>query len=153
GIIELSIGYRYHPNFWQRTTWLMHDPYRGEIFDRVMLYTKLSHFEDSDPDIISVGDSSGFFGLQSTIVNRYTHGKKYLSLNTGANYAYEGYEAVAEYMLQRSKKLKWVVIYVYPQLLPVPYIIKLADLAPIVHDSLVGVKSYVTPPSAFLSPY
>jgi hypothetical protein len=153
GAIELVIELRYHPGFWQRTTWLMFDPYRGEIFDRVMLWEKLSHFENSDPQIISVGDSSGFFGIQSTIVNRYTRGVRYLSLNTGANYAYEGYRAVAEYMLKRSSHLKYVVIYVYPQLIPEPYIIKLADLAPIVNDALVGTKSWLTPPSAFLSPY
>src|SRR5258708_7404689 len=97
GAVELAIYAWYHPTFWQRTTWLMRDPYRGEIFDRVMLYTRLGHFEDSRPNIISVGDSSGFFALQSKIVNRYTHGVKYLSLNTGANYAYQGYKAVAEY--------------------------------------------------------
>lgn len=154
GVVELAIYLRYHPTFWQRTTWLMRDPYRGEIFDRVMLYTRLGHFENSQPNIISVGDSSGFFALQSKIVNRYTHGVKYLSLNTGANYAYDGYKGVAEYMLKRSKgSIKYVVIYFYPQIAPVPLIISLADLAPIVHDALVGPKSFLTPPSAFLSPY
>jgi len=153
GSIELAIELRYHPDFWERTTWLMYDPYRGETFDRVMLWEKLSHFEDSDPQIISVGDSSGFFAIQSTIVNRYTHGVRYLSLNTGANYAYQGYRSVAEYMLERSPHLKYVVIYVFPELLPEPHIIELADLAPIVRSNLVGLKSMITPPSAFLSPY
>lgn len=153
GTIEVTIQLRYHPDFWERTTWLMYDPYRGEIFDRVLLWEKLSHFENSDPQIISVGDSSGFFGIQSTIVNRYTNGVRYLSLNTGANYAYQGYRAVAEYMLKRSPHLKYVVLYVFPELLPSPHVIEVADLAPIVHDSLVGLKARMTPPSAFLSPY
>src|SRR4051794_18093440 len=81
GVVELAIHLRYHPGFWPKTTWLMHDPYKGEVFDRVVVYQKLSHFEDSNPEIISVGDSSGFFGLQSRIVNRFTNGHKFISLN------------------------------------------------------------------------
>jgi len=152
-VVEVAIQLRYRPDFWQKTTWLMHDPYRGELFDRVEMYIRLSHLEDSDPEIISVGDSSGFFSLQSTIVNRYTNGHKFLSLNTGANQAFVGYQAIAEYMLRRSKKVKYVVLYLFPQLLPQEWVIARADLGPITEDSLVSLKSRVTPPSAFLSPY
>ena len=153
GAVELGIELRYHPGFWQKTTWLMHDPYRGEIFDRVELYERLSRLEDSDPDIISVGDSSGFFSLQSTIVNRYTFAHKFLSLNTGANQAFVGYQGIAEYMLRRSAHIKYVVLYIFPHLLPEEQVLKVADLGPITEDDLVSWKSYVTPPSAFLSPY
>ena len=153
GAIELAIDLKYRPGFWQKTTWLLHDPYRREIFDRSELYLRLSHLEDSEPDIISVGDSSGFFSLQSTIVNRYTHGLKFLSLNTGANQAYVGYQGISEYMLRRSQHIKYVVLYVFPQLLPQEIVFAAADLGPITYDDLVSVKSYVTPPSGFLSPY
>jgi hypothetical protein len=153
-LVEAALALTYQPNFWQRTTWLVHDPYRGEPFDRVMLFERLSNLEDTQPEIISVGDSSGFFGLQSTIINRYTNGVRYLSLNTGANYAYLGYRSVAQYMLSKpNSRIKWVVIYVYPQLLPEQEIIDLAKLAPYVYDTMVGPLSIVTPPSAFLSPY
>lgn len=153
GAIELVIQLRYQPNFWQKTTWLMHDPYKGEPFDRTELYIRLSQLEDSDPDIISVGDSSGFFSLQSRIVNRHLDGAKFISLNTGANQAYIGYSAIAEYMLRRSKHIKYVVLYVFPGLLPQEGVIQLADLGPITEDDLVSTRSYLTPPSAFLSPY
>jgi hypothetical protein len=153
GAIELAIQLHYRPGFWQKTTWLMHDPYRNEIFDRGELYLRLSHLEDSDPDIISVGDSSGFFSLQSTVVNRYTRALKFISLNTGANQAYVGYQGIAEYMLRRSRNLKYVILYVFPQLLPQEIVFAAADLAPITYDDLVSLKSRVTPPSAFLSPY
>jgi hypothetical protein len=153
GAFEIVVDLKFRPGFWQKTTWLLHDPYRGEIFDRSELYLRLSHLEDSEPDIISVGDSSGFFSLQSTIVNRYTHGLKFISFNTGANQAYIGYQGIAEYMLQRSHHIKYVVLYVYPQLLPQGIVFAAADLGPITYDDLVSVKSYVTPPSAFLSPY
>lgn len=152
-IIELALQFTYRPSFWQKTTWLMRDPYRAELFDRTQLYTRLSHLEDIDPDIISVGDSSGFFSLQSKVVSRFTGGLKFLSLNTGANHAFIGYQAIAEYMLRRSKKIKYVVLYLYPQLLPEPEVIRVADLGPITYDSLASIRSYLMPPSAFLSPY
>ena len=153
GLVELTLYLAYHPDFWRRTTWLMHDPYRPELFDRVELYLRLSHLEDSDPDIISVGDSSGFFSLQSKVVNRFTGGTKFLSLNTGANQAFIGYRGIAEYMLRRSKHIKYVVLYIYPQLLPQEPVIQVADLGPITYDDLASVRSYLTPPSAFLAPY
>ena len=152
-IIEVCIGVVYKPAFWQRTTYLMYDPYIGENFDRVELYVRLSHLQDSNPDIISVGDSSGFFSLQSRVINRYMDGLKFLSLNTGANMAYAGYQGIAEYMLRRSDRIKYVVLYLYPQLLPQEGLFQVADLGPIVHEDLDGTTSYVTPPSAFLSPY
>ncbi|HZL59467.1 MAG TPA: hypothetical protein VFC38_07180 [Stellaceae bacterium] len=117
------------------------------------MYERLSHLEDSEPDIISVGDSSGFFSLQSTIVNRYTNGLKFLSLNTGANQAFIGYQAIAEYMLRRSSHIKYIVLYLYPQLVPSDIVLSVADLGPITYEDLVSLKSSATPPSAFLSPY
>jgi hypothetical protein len=151
--VEAVVHFAFHPTFWQKTAWLMHDPYRSEIFDRNELYIRLSHLEDSDPDVISVGDSSGFFSLQSKVVNHYSGGLKFLSLNTGANQAYSGYLGIAEYMLQRSKHLKYVVLYIYPQLLPEEEVIRVADLGPIVRENLASVRAYVTPPSAALSAY
>jgi len=152
--VELGIQLNYQPDFWQKTTWLLHDPYHGEPFDRVMLYERLSNLADTRPEIVSVGDSSGFFSLQSKIVNRYTHGVPYLSLNTGANYAYLGYRAMAEYMLRRpNSRIKWVVLYVWAQHFPDEHSLNLGSLSPYVYDTLVGPLSLLTPPSAFLSPY
>ena len=71
-VVEVVTQLRYRPNLWQKTTWLMHDPYRVELFDRVEMYIRLSNLEDSDHEIISVGDSSGFFRCNrpSSIVTR-----------------------------------------------------------------------------------
>src|SRR5205823_4346972 len=118
-LVELGIHLKYHPTFWEKTTWLLHDPYRGEHFDRVIVAEKLSNLLDLDADIISVGDSSGFFSLQPTIVNRYLHGLKYVNLSTGANQAYDGYRAIAEFALRRSPNIKYVVLYIFPLLVPV----------------------------------
>jgi hypothetical protein len=153
--IEFTIQIIYRPSFWQKTTWLMHDPYRywGEVADRDFTFEKLRNVENSDPEIISVGDSSGFFSIQSKIVNHYTDGHKYLSLNTGANDAYDGYKGIAEYMLRRSPHLRYVVLYLFPHILPSEVVLDQADLGPILNSDLVGTKSLVTPPSAGFSPY
>ena len=143
-IVEFAIDITWRPTFWQKSTWLMHDAYHGgEIFDRLEMSTRLSALLDNDPDIISVGDSSGFFSLQSTVVNRFTGGLKFLSFNTGANQAFIGYQAIAEYALQRAKNIKYVVLYVFPQLLPQEPVIGAADLGPITYDDLVGARSYI----------
>ena len=153
GTIELAIDLRFHPDFWQRSTHLLYDPYRGEPFDRSELVTRLRNVEDSEPDIISVGDSSGLFSLQPTIINRYLDGWKYVDLNTGGTHAYDGYYAIAEYMLRRSHHIKYVVLYVFPVYLPQPCVFAGADLGPILMGDLVSLKAALLPPSAFLSPY
>lgn len=152
--IEGSVQLIWHPTFWQKTTWLMHDPYHGgEIFDRLELYIRLSHLENSEPDIISVGDSSGFFSLQSAVVNRSIAPSKFLSLNTGANQDIAGYAGIAAYMLRRSPHIRYVVLYMFPQLLPEPIPMGVADLGPITWNDLASVRADLTPPSALGSPY
>jgi hypothetical protein len=151
--VEVFMQIAFHPTFWEKTTWLLHDPYHDELFDRAELAIRLSHLEDSEPDIISVGDSSGFFSLQSTVVNRYLGGRKFISFNTGGNQAFLGYQAIAEYMLRRAKTVKYVVLYLFPAYLPFDTLVRQADLSPITYDTLAGPRSYLTPPSAFLSPY
>jgi hypothetical protein len=151
GLPELCLYLAVAPTFWERTNWLLHDPYRPESFDRLEVYEKLNKLGDTDPDIIMVGDSSGFFSIQSTIVNRYTNGLNFANFSTGANHAYEGYKAIAEYMLRRSTRIKFVVLYIYPTLLPSDDVITRADLGPILYDNLLSIKSYLTLPSAALS--
>ena len=153
GVAEILIELKFKPDLVERSGWLLHDPYKGESFDRIEVREKLLNLEDSEPDIISVGDSSGFFSLQPTILNRYTHGLKYVNLSTGANQAYAGYRAMAEYMLQRSHHVKYVVLYVYPTLVPTDEILAQGDLGTILYNNLISIRSYASPPSAALSPY
>jgi hypothetical protein len=153
GAVELSLQLTLRPMFLEKTNWLLHDPYRPEVFDRLVLYEKLSTLENTDPDVIMVGDSTGFFSIQPTIVNRYTHGLTVENFSTGANYAYDGYKAIAEYMLRRSTRIKFVVLYVYPTLLPSDEIIARADLGRIAYRDLISINSNLMPPSAALSVY
>src|SRR6266704_3426361 len=112
--IEGAVAIVFKPTFWDRSAWLLHDPYREETLDRVLISEKLQALAESAPDIISVGDSSGFFSIQPTIVNRYTRGLKYINLSTGGNHTMDGFKAIAEYMLERSKSIKYVVLYILP---------------------------------------
>jgi hypothetical protein len=153
GLIELTIQEKFHPGFWQKSTWLTFDPYQGATFDRVEAFTKLDQLTDTEPDIISVGDSSGFFSLQSNIINRYIKPYKYVNFSTGANQAFDGYKAMAEYTLQRAKHIKYVVLYMYPDILPLDEVVAQGDLGRILYADIIGPKAYVTPPSAGLSPY
>jgi hypothetical protein len=53
GAIELGVQLCFHPGFWQKSTWLLHDPYRGrEAFERMVLYEKLTRFETA-PDSLA----------------------------------------------------------------------------------------------------
>ena len=79
---------------------------------------------------------------------------KFLSISTGANHAYIGYQGLAEYMLRHSKKIKYVVLYLYLQsCCPKKGLSKRPISGPIVYDDFDGPRSYLTPPSALLSPY
>jgi hypothetical protein len=152
-VIEGTIELAARPTFWQKSTWLLYDPYRPDTLDRLFTYLKLDGLVESQPDIISVGDSSGFHSIQPTIVNRYTHGLKYVDLNIGSNQAFDGYMAIAEYMLQRTNTIKYVVLYMFPYWVSEDQAVEITGNGRTLRDVLVSTKSYVTPPSAALSPH
>jgi hypothetical protein len=150
---ELIVESKFRPTFWEKTSWLLHDPYRGEGFDRLVVKEKLSRLLKYNPDVISVGDSSGFFTLQSTIINRYLPGNRYVNLSTGANQAFDGYKAIAEFALKQTPSIKHVVLHMYPPLIPSPPVLHQGGLSSLLQDNLISFRSWVTPPSAALSPY
>src|SRR5258708_15734774 len=149
GVIENYL----RPSFWDKTSWILHDPYRGEGFDRLIVEEKLSRLLKYNPNIISVGDSSGFFSLQPTIIDRYLRGKRYVNLSTGANQAFDGYKAIAEFSLKRTPSIKYVVLHMFPSLVPSPFNVREGGLSPLLQENLVSFRSWLTPPSAALSPY
>src|SRR5262249_20714805 len=147
GILTISIN----PTFWEKTTWLLHDLYSEEQLDRLIIYEKLRVLSDSKPDIISIGDSSGFFSIQPTIVNRYTHGLKYINLSTGGNHTFEGFKGIAEFMLQRTKTIKYVVLYILPFRASEESLVTFGAQGRTLRGALSGLMSYISPPSAGLS--
>jgi len=153
GLIEICIQRAYKPGFWEKTGWMQHDPLRGESFDRLLVYEKFTQVLAAKPDIISVGDSSGLFSIQPLVVNRYLHGLKYASFSTGANEAFTGYMGIAQFAIENQPSIKYVVLNMYPNLMPSPRLFRTADLGPILYEDLVGMRAKLMPPSASLSPY
>jgi len=151
-VIEYSIQIIYEPNIWERSSWLLHDPYKGEPFDRLVLREKLEAMDSSNPEIITVGDSSGFFSLHPGVMNKYLNGLKVANISTGANQAFDGYFADAKYMLKKNKNIKYVVLYLHPNLIPTPKVIEKGDLGPIVEEQLISYRGKLSsPPSAMFS--
>lgn len=151
--VEYAIDVKLAPSFWDRTPWLLHDPYTSEYFDRLIVKEKLENLLEGAPDIITVGDSSGFFSLQPTIVNRFLDGKRLVNLSTGGNQAFDGYKANAEFALRRTPSIKHVVLHMYPAYVPSESLLKSANLSPLLQEDLVSYRSFAMPPSAALAPY
>src|ERR1700674_3492244 len=89
-----------------------------ERFQRAVIFGKLRDFDRSSPDIIQVGDSSGFLGVRPEIVMSYLHGLTYLNLSCCANTGYRGYYGIADFMLRRNPGIKAVLLYVSLNNLP-----------------------------------
>ena len=56
-----------------------------ELFHKVLIYEKLRNALRDHPDIIQVGDSSGFHAIVPRIVDQYLDGLKYENLSCCAN--------------------------------------------------------------------
>jgi hypothetical protein len=87
-------------------------------FHTTAVFGKLGEFADSAPDIVQVGDSSGFHGVNPDAVTRYLGGLKYLNLSCCAGMGYRGYYSIADFMLRRNPGVKAVVLYVSLRNLP-----------------------------------
>src|SRR6266478_2328678 len=142
-IVEINIYWHFQPTFWERTSWFLHDPYRGESFDRLVLSEKLQAVENANPDFITVGDSSGFFSLNPEIIDTYLPGKHLFNTSTGANHAFDGYFATAEYVLRRKPSVKHVVLHMYPGLVPARQVIDKGDLGSIAATQLDSIKGLI----------
>ncbi|MBN8828217.1 MAG: hypothetical protein J0H68_05875 [Sphingobacteriia bacterium] len=91
------------------------------ILQKFITEGKRNIFLGKDYDIIQIGDSSGFFGVQPKIINEYLSGKKYLSTNCCADLGWQGYSYVAEDYLSQNPKAKHLILYFSPYSLPMVY--------------------------------
>jgi hypothetical protein len=115
-------------------------------FQSAVIFGKLNEFADSAPDVIQVGDSSGFHGVRPDIVMRYLGGLKYVNLSCCAALGYRGYYGIADFMLRRNASIKAVVLYVSLNNLP------RADLIEGQHQLGEFIVSSLTTPFSYLSP-
>jgi hypothetical protein len=115
-------------------------------FHSAVIFDKLNYFSDSAVDIIQVGDSSGFHGVNPDLVMRYLGGLKYLNLSCCAAMGYRGYYGIADFMLRRNAGIKAVVLYVSLNNLP------RADLIEGQHQLGEFIQNSLTTPFSYLSP-
>jgi len=140
-LIEAVVGIALRPNIVERSKFNLLNRFQNTV-----IFGKLAEFADSSPDIVQVGDSSGFYGVRPDVVTRYLGGLKYLNLSCCAGMGYNAYYAMADFMLQRNPSIKAVVLY-----------ISLRDLPRA--DSMEGqaqfgdfIENSLTTPLAYLSP-
>jgi len=120
-------------------------------FHSAVIFGKLAEFADSAPDIIQVGDSSGFHGVQPDIVMRYLGGLKYVNLSCCAALGYRGYYGIADFMLRGNPGIKAVVLYVSVHNLPRADLIEgQHQLGEFIQNSLTTPFSYLSPPTVAL---
>jgi hypothetical protein len=122
-----------------------------DLFEDDVIFGKLGHFADSSPDVIQVGDSSGFHGVRPELVMPYLSGLKYLNLNCCASMGYRGYYAAADFMLRRNPGIKAVVLYVTLNGLPSADLVR-GDyqMGEYIQDSLTSPFAYLAPPTLAL---
>src|SRR5215471_728746 len=106
-LTEGVVGFALRPNVVERS--------KSNLLNRfhdTVIFGKLAEFADSSPDIVQVGDSSGFHGVRSDVVMRYLGGLKYVNLSCCASMGYQAYYALADFMLRRNRGIRAVVLYV-----------------------------------------
>ena len=120
-------------------------------FHSAVIFGKLDDFADSAPDVVQVGDSSGFHGVRPDIVMRHLGGLKYVNLSCCAALGYDGYYGIADFMLRRNPGIKAVVLYVSLNNLPRADLIKgQHQLGEFIQNSLTTPFSYLSPPTVAL---
>jgi hypothetical protein len=146
GLIEGVCALTLRPGFVERANVGLLD-----LFHNTVLFGKLDAFADSAPDVIQVGDSSGFHGVRPEVVMHYLGGLKYVNLSCCADTGYRGYYAIADFMLRRNPGIKAIVLYVSLNDLPRTDLIhgqhRMGDY---MQDSLTTPFAQLAPPTLAL---
>lgn len=120
-------------------------------FHSTVIFGKLADFADSSPDIVQVGDSSGFHGVNPDVVMRYLGGLKYLNLSCCAGMGYSAYYGIADFMLRRNPSIKAVVLYISLRDFPrAESIAGQQQLGTFIENSLGSPFAYLSPPTVAL---
>jgi hypothetical protein len=83
-----------------------------EPFHKILINEKLANAVRDQPDVIQVGDSSGFHAIVPRIVDQYLGGLRYENLSCCANTGFDGYYTLIDFMLRHAPSIKAVVFYV-----------------------------------------
>ena len=147
GCFETAVMAIRRPNDAERSNFLTLGYLRPEVH-RLIVYEKLRAFGWSAPDVIQIGDSTGFYGVNSDLVTGRLGGLRYVNLSCCAHMGFDGYHAVAHFMLRRNPSIKAVVLYIGAM-----NFISTdtgGSFAEPIQNSFESLRSYVMPPSLAL---
>jgi hypothetical protein len=145
-VAEGVCAFALRPGIVERTKFNLLDRFQSSV-----IFGKLNEFADSSPDVIQVGDSSGFHGVNPDIVMRHLDGLKYVNLSCCAALGYRGYYGIADFMLRRNPGIKAVVLYVSLNNLPRADLIEgQHQLGEFIQNALTTPFSYLAPPTVAL---
>jgi len=111
GLVEGGYATFANPSAADRTNYLNWNFDSSELFHKVVIYEKISNAIRDRPEVIQIGDSSGFHGIVPGIVDQYLAGMRYANLSCCANTGFDGYYTIADFLLRNVPTIKAVVLY------------------------------------------
>jgi hypothetical protein len=109
------------PSMFDRTNFLQYTFGRAEPMQRLFVFHKLKAFEYSNPTIVQSGDSSGFYGIEPSVVMKHLpKDVSYLNMSCCANLGFNGYYNIFEFMARRNPSMRYMVLHITPYTMPRP---------------------------------
>ncbi|MDB5651124.1 MAG: hypothetical protein JWL62_2644 [Hyphomicrobiales bacterium] len=113
-LIEIAIAVTHPTQEDARRNFLEYRYGHQEVPDRLLIAEKLRLFKDDAPNILQVGDSSGFHGIVPPVVEAIIPRARYLNANVFATQGYGGFYEVAKYFLERNNSVRVLVLFATP---------------------------------------
>lgn len=110
------------------------------IFEKTKMYPKL------DAKIVSVGDSTGLFGLEPLIVNQYLNDSSMINMNVAGDTGFEGYRHLLRYYKNKNSKAKYAILYISPLQMPIKFPPP-NKLGGMIYKNYVGLSRFVSLPN------
>lgn len=108
------------PNPLDRTNFLQLS-FGSTTLQRPFVFHKIREFAYSQPTIVQVGDSSGFYGIEPNVVmGHIPDGHSYLNMSCCANLGFNGYYNLLEFMAQRNDSVRYMLLHITPYTMPRP---------------------------------
>lgn len=119
GAVEAAYYAYAAPRHMDRTNLLQYGFAQSELPQRLFTWHKMRDLARHDWEIVQVGDSSGFHGIDPRLVEKYLPaGYDYVNMSCCANQGFRGYYNVLKYMLENVPTLKYAVLYFTPYTMP-----------------------------------
>jgi hypothetical protein len=117
--LEAAVYWFGAPNPYDRNNFLQLAFAHDETPQRAFVYDKIKAFADSQPTIVQSGDSSGFYGIEPSVVMRHLPpGVTYLNMSCCANLGYNGYYNILDLMLTHNPSVRYAVLHITPYTMP-----------------------------------